>query len=177
MNYEDYRINRTHGTGEYSPEQFKSLGEGTVLERGVLVFHPDHISIGNNVYVGHNSILKGYYKNEMSIGDHTWIGQCCFFHSAGGISIGKAVGIGPYVKIITSFHSDRDLEKPVLFHSLEFKPVVLGDGCDIGVGAIILPGVSIGSGSIIGAGSVVTKNIPEYVIAAGVPARIIRQRK
>ena len=70
-------------------ESLKILGKKTVLEEGVLLFHPENISIHNNVYVGHNTILKGYYKNEMIIGEGTWIGPQCFFHSAGGIKIGK----------------------------------------------------------------------------------------
>jgi acetyltransferase-like isoleucine patch superfamily enzyme len=175
--FSDYKQNHSHGTGEFKLTQFRLLGENIVIENGVLVFHPENISIGSNVYIGHNTILKGYYKNEMIIGDHTWIGQSCYFHSAGGITIGKAVGIGPYVKILTSMHSENEQEKPILFHPLEFKKVTLEDGCDIGIGSIILPGITIGQGSIIGAGSVVTHDIPSFVIAAGVPARVQRKRK
>jgi len=59
---------------------------------------------------------------------------------------------------------------------MEFKKVVIGDGCDIGVGSIVLPGVEIGEGSLIGAGSVVTKDIPPYTVYAGNPARFLRKR-
>jgi len=173
LKHKDYH---SHGTGRFSRADFKFLGENTIIEEGVLIFHPENIIIGNNVYIGHNSILKGYYMNEMVIGDHTWIGQGCFFHSAGGIKIGKAVGIGPMVKILTSAHKETELKRPVMFNELEFDEVVIEDGCDIGVGSILLPGVSIGEGSIIGAGSVVTGNVPSYHVAYGVPARIMRKR-
>jgi len=113
----------------------------------------------------------------MVIGDHVWIGQGCFLHSAGGIEIGKAVGIGPGVTILTSAHKDDDSSIPVMANELEYKKVIIQDGCDIGVGAIILPGVTIGEGAIIGAGSVVNRNVPPYSVAAGVPAQIIRNRK
>jgi len=113
----------------------------------------------------------------MVIGDHTWIGQACFLHSGGGIEIGKAVGIGPAVKIITSVHKEDDLSKPLIFCDLEFGKVIIEDGCDIGVGAIILPGVRIGEGSIIGAGSVVDKDVEPYTVVAGVPAKVLRNRK
>jgi acetyltransferase-like isoleucine patch superfamily enzyme len=69
------RIARSHGTGEFRPEQFASLGRGVIFEAGVLVFHPETITIGDNVYVGHNSMLKGYHRNTMVIGRDTWIGQ------------------------------------------------------------------------------------------------------
>lgn len=167
----------SHGSGSFRAEDFKTLGENVIFEEGVLVFHPENISIGKNVYIGHNSIFKGYYKNELIIGDHTWIGQCCFLHSAGGIRIGKAVGIGPMVKILTSVHRETESSGPVMFNELEFKEVSIEDGCDIGVGATILPGVRIGEGSIVGAGSVVNKNIPPYCVVAGVPARFLRKRK
>lgn len=166
----------SHGNGKFRPEQLKALGENVIFEEGVMIFHPENIAIGKNVYIGHRTILKGYYKNLLTIGDNTWIGQCCFFHSAGGIEIGKAVGIGPNVQIITSAHQETDPEKPVLYEPLSFKKVILKDGCDIGVGSIILPGVTVGEGAIIGAGSVVTKDIPDRAVAAGVPARIIRNR-
>jgi acetyltransferase-like isoleucine patch superfamily enzyme len=166
----------THGDGLYSKDQFKSLGKGVVLEEGILVFHPEMISIGNDVYIGHNTILKGYFNNFLIIDDGTWIGQQCFFHSAGGIFIGKNIGIGPGVKIITSFHGEEGFEKPILHSKVVFAPVAIEDDADIGVGAIILPGVTIGKGAQIGAGSVVTKSIQVYGVAAGVPARIMRQR-
>ena len=176
MNIEDYRMYRSHGSGKFKIEDFKKVGDNVIFEEGALVFYPENIEIGNNVYIGHNTILKGYYKSEMIIGDHTWIGQCCFLHSAGGIKIGKAVGIGPMVKILTSIHKEEELSKPILFNDLEFGEVIIGDGCAIGIGSIILTGVKIGEGSIVGAGAVVTKNVEPYTVVAGAPAKVLRKR-
>lgn len=176
MDTEKRKTYTTHGDGKCRPEDFRELGADVVFEEAVLVFHPENITIGTNVYLGHNTILKGYHKNEMSIGDNTWIGQCCFFHSGGGITIGRAVGVGPYVKILTSVHKDGDFAAPVMYQELEFGEVVIEDGCDIGVGAIILPGVRIGEGAIVGAGAVVTRDVPPYSVVAGVPARVLRKR-
>ena len=168
---------KSHGDGTYHLSDFKKVGPGVVFEKNVLVFHPENITIGENVYIGHNTTLKGYYKNELIIGRDTWIGQNCFFHSAGGLFIGSSVGIGPCVKIITSFHVDENTSIPLIENPLQFKPVSIGVGADIGIGSIIMPGNKIGVGAIVGAGSVVTKDVPDYAVAAGIPAKIIRYRK
>lgn len=167
---------RTHGDGKFKIEQFRSIGQGVIFEQDVMVFHPERIVIGDNVYIGHRTILKGYYKSLMEIGSDTWIGQCCFLHSAGGLKIGRKVGIGPYVKIITSSHHDEGAGSCILDSPVEFAPVEIEEECDIGVGAIILPGVKIGKGVQIAAGAVVTTDIPPYCVAGGVPAKKIRNR-
>lgn len=168
--------NRSHGSGEFRPEQLASLGPDCVFELGVLVFHPENVALGANVYVGHYSILKGYYKNRLEIGDETWIGQQCFLHAAGGLHIGSKVGIGPGVKILTSQHEDAPRTQAIFEAPLALRPVVIEDGADLGVGAIVLPGVTIGRGAQIGAGAVVTRDVPAYAIAAGSPARVLRER-
>lgn len=167
---------KSHGTGEFRLDQFARLGTNTVLESGVLVFHPENIEIGDDVYVGHQTILKGYYKNKMLIGNGTWIGQQCFLHSAGGITIGAHVGIGPGVKILTSSHALDNPSIPILHSPINFAPVVIEDDCDLGVGSIILPGVRVGRGSQVGAGAVVTSEVASFAVVAGVPARVVRMR-
>ena len=167
---------RSHGTGTFSVEDFAYCGPDCVFEAGVLVFHPENIELGANVYVGHHAILKGYYRGKMRIGDETWIGQQAFLHSAGGISIGSHVGIGPGVRIITSAHTEAGRLTPILESPIEVAPVTIEDDCDIGVGAIVLAGVRIGRGAQIGAGAVVTRDVPPYAIARGVPARVTRER-
>lgn len=167
---------RSHGSGAFRPEDFAALGPDCVFETGVLVFHPENIRLGRNVYVGHYAILKGYYKNTMRIGDETWIGQQCFFHAAGGIDIGARVGVGPGVRIITSFHREAGRHTPILFSPIEFRPVVIEDDVDLGVGTTVLPGVRIGRGAQVGAGAVVTTDVAPYSVVAGVPARVLRER-
>jgi acetyltransferase-like isoleucine patch superfamily enzyme len=168
---------RSHGTGSFSPDQFAALGEGVVFETGVLVFHPENIEIGGSVYVGHYTILKGYHRNRMVIGEGTWIGQQCFLHSAGGLTIGRNVGIGPGVKIVTSAHRLDELDKPILHSTVDFAPVVIEDDADVGVGAVVLPGARIGRGAQVGAGAVVDGAIAPYTVVAGVPARPLRSRR
>ena len=62
---------RSHGTGTFGLEDFCFLGDGVVFEEGVLVFHTENIEIGKHVYIGHYTILKGYYTNKMIIGEGT----------------------------------------------------------------------------------------------------------
>jgi acetyltransferase-like isoleucine patch superfamily enzyme len=166
---------QSHGDGTFKIEDFKQIGKNVIIEKGVMVFHPETIILHDNVYIGHYSIIKGYYKNSMEIGQGTWIGQNSFLHSGGGIRIGKAVGIGPYVKILTSYHIEESTDIPVMYNRLEFKKVIIEDGVDIGIGSIILPGIRIGERSIIGAGSVVTQDVGPYTVVAGSPAKLLRR--
>jgi acetyltransferase-like isoleucine patch superfamily enzyme len=169
---------KSYGNGKFRKKDFFKIGKNVVIEKGVLVFHPENIELGNNIYIGHNTILMGYHKNKMIIKDNTWIGQQCFLHSAGGLEIGEAVGIGPGVIILTSYHDlDENINIPIIHSKIKFKKVIIEDSCDIGAGSIILPGVKIGKGAQIGAGSVVTKNVRPYAVAAGVPAKFLRYRK
>jgi len=166
----------SHGSGQFDRSRFSRIGKGVVIEPGVLVFHPENIEIGDDVYIGHYTILEGYHSGGMVIGSGTWIGPQCFFHSAGRLVIGSSVGIGPGVKIITSFHAEEGKSKPILHSRIEFAPVTVENDVDVGTGAIILPGVTIGRGAQVGAGAVVTRDVPAYAVVAGVPARVGRTR-
>jgi acetyltransferase-like isoleucine patch superfamily enzyme len=172
------QINRkswdSHGSGD--DRNFKSVGFGVVIEPGVRIFLAQSMELGDDVYIGHDAILKGYVDRRFVIGSGTWIGPQCFMYASAGIEIGAHVGIGPKVSIITSQHEINNISIPILHAPLKHAPVVIGDGSDIGCGTIILPGVRIGRGAQIGAGSVITCDIPDFAIAAGVPARIIRER-
>lgn len=171
---------RSHGSGRFDRAELARCPDSVVLEEGVLIFHPEHVFIGEDVYVGHGAMLKGYYKNELRIGRGSWIGQGAFLHAAGGIEIGEDVGIGPRVLILTSSHAlfDRGAaetdDTPILRRPLRFAKVCLEAGCDIGVGAILLPGVTVGRLAQVGAGAVVTRDVPPRSVVAGNPARVLR---
>jgi acetyltransferase-like isoleucine patch superfamily enzyme len=168
---------RSHGSGDVDPGELAACGADVVFEPGALVFHPENVEIGDGVYVGHYAILKGYYRNKLVIGAGSWIGQMAFLHAAGGIDIGARVGIGPRVAIITSSHQlPPSIDTPIMDGPIETAPVVLEDGCDIGVGAIILPGVRVGRGAQVGAGAVVTGDVAMGAVVAGSPARVLRRR-
>ena len=166
----------SHGTGEIDLALFASIGSNVIFEPGAMVFHPEQIVLGSNIYVGHYTMLKGYFKNRMTIGDNVWIGQHCLLHSAGGLSIEDDVGIGPGVRVTTSRHAEAGRSAPISAAELILKPVLLREGCNIGVNAIILSGVTVGRGAQVGAGAVVVEDVPDFAVVAGVPARVCRFR-
>ncbi len=170
------KLYRSEGPGTPDLSKFARVGNNVIIEDGVRIFHPENIELGNNVYIGHDTILKGYYRDKIVIGDNVWIGQGCFIHGAGGVEIGNCVGIGPGVKMHAAYHVDSGRDTPVMFQSLSFAKIVVEEDVNIGIGATIMNGVRVRKGSKVGAGAVVTKSFPEYSILVGVPASLLRSR-
>ena len=112
----------------------------------------------------------------IELGDRVSFNYGCYLNGFGGLVIGDDCGIGPYVAMHTANHRFDDLEVPIRDQGWEGRPIEIGADCFIGMGTCVVPGVRIGEGSVIGAGSVVVADIPPYSIAAGVPARVLRQR-
>lgn len=115
----------------------------------------------------------------ISIGDNSGIGKNAYISNIGGggeLVIGDNVMMGPDVVILTKEHNHNDISIPMNLQGSYSSRVVIEDDVWIGIRVIILPGITISKGSIVGAGAVVTKNIPEYSIVGGVPARILKSR-
>jgi len=123
------------------------------------------------------NIEKGaLFSSKVSLGDYSGIGINA--NISGTCTIGSYVMMGPNVTVITRNHKHSDLDQPMMFQGFEEeKPVVIGDDVWIGERVLILPGVHIGNGCIIAAGAVVTHDVPDYAVVAGVPAKIIKSRK
>lgn len=154
----------------------RRLGHAAAIGRGVRFRHEETFTIADGVAIGDGAVLHGRRGGRCRIGPRAWIGPQCFL-DARDLVIGEAVGIAPGVRILGSAHTGEPVAAPVMATDLIIRPVRIGAGADIGTGAVILPGVSIGRGAIIGAGAVVTKNVPAFAIAAGVPARVLRRRR
>ena len=140
------------------------------------------ITVGNNFSLGRNSIIEctGVIRElgeELIIGDNVGIAANAFIAMRGKIEIGSNTIFGPNVSIHAENHNFSDIDKPIKLQGATRKGVKIGEDCWIGSKAVILDGVTIGSHSIIGAGAVITKDIPEYCIAGGVPAKVIKMRK
>lgn len=139
-------------------------------------------SIGTNVSVGYSFICD--YGCNIYMGNNVSVNMNCTFVDCNKITIGDNVLIASNVQIYTAAHPieleerltpDWTPDSDEYFCRTFALPVTVGDGCWIGGGVIILPGVSIGKGCVIGAGSVVTKDIPDNSLAVGNPCRVIRK--
>ncbi len=127
--------------------------------------------MGNNV-----NIEKGaHFTPAVKIGDNSGIGINCELN--GKVTIGNDVMMGPEVIIYSRGHKTTDINIPMIEQGeTDTREVKVGNDVWIGRRAIILPGVIIGSGCIIGAGAIVTKDIPDYGIAVGNPAKVVKYR-
>lgn len=130
------------------------IGQGSTLHMGTIFYDPRNIVIGKDTIIGERTVLDGRYKLE--IGDH--------------------VDIASEVMIYNSQH-DMTAEHFAAVESVVCKPVYIKDYVFIGPRAIILPGITIGKGAVVGAGAIVTKDVEDFMIVGGVPAKVIGERK
>ncbi|HAF10989.1 MAG TPA: N-acetyltransferase [Chloroflexi bacterium] len=153
----------------------KSFGNGVKVGVGVLVLHPHTFEIGDAVFIGNQTFLQGRHDGRCVIGAHTWIGPQSYFDCR-DMELGEYVGWGPGAKVLGSEHTGEPADVRIIQTDLVIKPVRVGDGADIGVNAVLMPGVTIGPGAIVGAGAVVTQDVAPSAIVAGVPAKFLRSR-
>ena len=114
---------------------------------------------------------------KIKIGDDVDISKDVTITTGGGVVIGDRVLIGYGSKVLSTNHIiPENVDEPIRFSGHDCKTVSIEDDVWIGANVIILPGVKVGRGSVIAAGAVVTREIPQYSVAAGVPAKIIRSR-
>jgi acetyltransferase-like isoleucine patch superfamily enzyme len=154
----------------------RSVGHDLQVGVGVVLKHPETMEFGDSVFIGSQVMIQGRFDGSCKIGNHVWIGPQAYF-DARHLTLEDYVGWGPGAKVLGSVHTGDPMDQPIITTGLLIKPVVVETGADIGMNASILPGVRIGSHAIVGAGAVVTTDVPEYAIVAGVPARMLRSRR
>ena len=125
---------------------YNQIGENSIVNNGLTVVLPKNVTIGSGVTVMNGALMM----------------------AAGGITIEDKVLIAANVKLITNNHDpyERDI--------LTCRPILIKEGAWVGAGATILPGVTVGKYAIVGSDSVVTKDIPDYAVAVGTPAKVIK---
>ena len=154
----------------------KRAGHGLQVGPGVVFKHPETMEFGDAVFIGAQAMIQGRYDGTCKIGNHVWLGPQAYF-DARALELGDYVGWGPGAKVLGSAHTGDPIDLPIIATGLVIKPVFVGFGADVGMNAAILPGVHIGANAIVGAGAVVTQDVPEYAIVAGVPAKLLRSRR
>lgn len=128
-------------------------------------------SFGKNINIEKGAV----FGPDLEIGDNSGVGINCELY--GPVIIGENVMMGPEVVVYTGGHRHSRTDIPMIEQGMtEIQAVVIGNDVWIGRRAMIMPGVKIGNGCVIGAGAVITKDIPPYSVAGGVPAKVIKSR-
>lgn len=180
---------------------FEECGQGVILGKGLIIRKPGQIKIGSQVAIDDATLLDGGLEQEtaitlgsgtliskgcvmqaktrpLSMGKNCDIGAHTILSSVGGIILGESVLIAGNCYIGGGRYHTEDLETPIMSQGLYSRgPVMIGDNTWIGASVTILDGVSIGRGCVIGAGSLVTRDVPDYAVAIGSPARVVRYRE
>ncbi len=126
------------------------IGRGSTIHIGARFYDPRNIEIGDDSIIGEKAVLDG--RAKLKIGDHV-----------------------DFASEVMIYNSQHDINHPTF--AATDSSVEIGDYVFVGPRAIILPGIKIGKGAIIAAGAIVTKDVPEYAVVAGVPAKIIGERR
>jgi len=178
---------------------FKKVGKGVIFGQNITIRHPNKIIIGDNVvidencmldakgsenkgieisrncYIGRNSILS--CKNgDIFLDENVNIGFNCEIQSSSYVDVGKNTLIAAYVYVIAGDHIHDIIDQPISLLKGISKGIIIGKNCWLGAKSIIFDSVSIGNDVIVGAYAVVNSDVPAYSVAAGIPARIIKNR-
>ncbi len=164
--------------------QYISIGDSFVAEdySEIQGLSKEGIFIGRHVTIGRLAMIRpsGYYGREagvgLKIGDHSNIGAGCYIGCSGGIEIGDNVLMAPGVNLFAENHNYGQVDRPIKEQGVTREPIIVEDDCWLASGSTVLAGVRIGKGAIIAAGAVVTKDVPPYAIAGGVPAKVLGWR-
>jgi acetyltransferase-like isoleucine patch superfamily enzyme len=164
--------------------RFGSFGEGSIIcFPPNTIFNERYVHIGSGTMIGPNITLSaGMVPDQECLNDRiVTIGDRCLIGKGSGIvghwsiEIGDDVWTGHHVYITDQNHGYEDVERPISVQTMPERAVTIGDGSWIGHGSVVLPGARIGKHVVIGAASVVTGEIPDYSVAVGSPAKVVRR--
>ena len=134
------------------------------------------LSLGRWSWVGHGCKIR-VHEGEVRIGAKTVLGQECTISAYQHVAIGRECVVADRVMLIDFDHGVTEVERPVRLQGISKRDVDVGHNVWIGYGACILRGVRVGDNAIVGTSAVVTKEVPENAVVAGIPARVIRMRE
>lgn len=161
---------------------YGAFGKGSILIHPFMIYNRKNIFIGKNVFFRNGLRIEPITKHDnqrfnpkIIIEDNVHAEQCCQIICTNKVHIEKGVVLSSYVYISDTKHTFNDMEKNVLRQDLISSQIKIGEGSFLGIGVKVICGVSIGKHVVIGANSVVTKDIPDYCMAVGTPAQIIKK--
>lgn len=161
--------------------RYGSISWSTYIEKPLRIEHKENIYLGANVciasycWLAAKSKTTGKEEARLIIGDGSAVGDYAHIYATKEIQLEKNVLLANYVYISDNLHGYEDISIPIIHQSIVQKnPVLIGEGSWIGEHACII-GASVGRHCVIGANSVVTHDIPDYSIAVGAPARVIKR--
>ena len=176
------------------------VGRGVTFGQNVVLRHPHKIEIGDNVIIDDNVVLdaKGQDNKGIKIGNDAFIGRNTIFNckngnielgdkanigfnsqifSANFVKFGKNALVAAYSYFVGGTHKFDSLDKSPLEQGRQAEGITIGDNIWVGAGVKVLDGVTIGRDCVIGTGAVVNSDIPDYSIAVGLPAKVIKDRR
>jgi acetyltransferase-like isoleucine patch superfamily enzyme len=165
-------------------KRFGAFGRGSVIcYPPNTIMNERYIRIGANTMIGPDvSLSAGMVPGQACVTDPVvQIGDRCLIGRGSGIvghlaiDIGDDVWTGHYVYITDQNHGYADRDRPISQQTQPERPVTIGSGSWIGHGTVVLPGATIGRHVVIGANSVVTGTIPDFSVAVGAPARVVKR--
>lgn len=175
--YGGYKSLKPHNI--YYSVKINSCGYGLIVGKRCKFIGISSINLGNQVNIRDYASLFCNQINstipKLTIGSNVLIGEFCSIGCSNSITIGNNVMLAPHVHITDRNHTFEDINTPINRQPCVSQPVSIGDESWLGYGSQIMPGVTIGKHCVIAAGAIVTKDIPDYSIAAGMPAKIIKQ--
>lgn len=159
---------------------FARFGSKTVLMYPLRLEGEGRIAIGDRVFIGPGSWLQTLPDGEnksvaVSIGSGTSASGACVISAVRSVKLEENVLLARNVYISDHIHKYTDTEIPIRAQGVDkVEPVLVKRGAWLGQNVVVCPGVTIGRGAVVGANSVVTKSIPDYCVAAGAPARVLK---
>ncbi|MEE9355425.1 MAG: acyltransferase [Methylococcaceae bacterium] len=150
---------------------FRCVGAGSVVGCKVSFINPTRIKMGKDGLLADNVYLRAGADGYIHIGDDCAINSYAKIFGHGGVTIGNNSQVGPSALITTTSHDIRNDMKA------EFKKVTIKDWAWVGANATILPGITVGHYAVVGAGSIVTKDVPDFAIVVGNPAKVIGENE
>ena len=182
--WQRWRLKASIGSGSKRARAFGKFGPGSLILFPITtIFNEKYIHIGSETMIGeHVALSAGMMPGQVCLTDPVVrIGDRCLIGRGSGIvghlsiEIGNDVWTGHHVYITDQSHGYEDVSLPISLQSQPESPVVIGDGSWLGHGVVVLPGAKIGKHVAVGANSVVTGELPDFCVAVGAPARVIRQ--